>query len=283
MKDIIILMRPKHWIKNILVFIPAFFSRILWEPEIFWNLILGLFCFSFVSSMVYIFNDLKDMEKDKRHKVKCRRPLASGLVSKKTAICIFWILGVMAFVCGCFIQCGQEYIHRIWCVLYLVLNIAYSTGLKNLPIIDVAILAAGFIIRILYGAAISEVTVSVWLCLTVMSFTLYMAIGKRRNELQRVNGNLTREVLQYYDISLLDRYMTIMVTLGIVFYSFWAGIVMEGTLGIWTVPLILFIIMKYEMIIRGNSYGDPVEVLLSDKVLCGMVLFYIGIMVIVMY
>lgn len=283
MRDIVRLMRPKHWIKNILIFIPAFFSKELWEPQTMRNLIVGFFCFSFVSSMVYIFNDIKDIEKDRQHEIKCMRPLASGAVSKKEAVRLILTLGISTVLLSCLMKCRMPALHRSWCVIYFMINLAYSIKLKNIPIVDVAILASGFMIRIFYGAAVSDVTASSWLCLTIMSFALYMGIGKRRNELNKTGGNMTRKVLQYYDAELLDKYMIIVTTLGIVFYSLWAGMIIDNRLVIWTVPFILFIIMKYEMIIKENSYGDPVEVLLSDKGLCGLVILYAGLMFLFMY
>jgi len=283
MKDIIRLMRPKHWVKNVLLIIPAFFSKSIWEMQTMINLSIGFLCFSFVSSIVYIFNDLKDIEKDRQHEVKCHRPLASGALSKKTAWITILFLGFSVIILSCLITCRQPYLHKIWCFAYLIINLGYSINLKNMPIMDVAILASGFMIRIFYGAAVSGVIASSWLCLTVMSFALYMGIGKRRNELHKLGGSATRKVLKYYDTELLDKYMTIVATLGIVFYSLWAGMVINNRWVIWTVPLILFIIMKYEMIIQGNSYGDPVEVLFSDRILCGLVVLYAGLMLIFIY
>ena len=134
-----------------------------------------------------------------------------------------------------------------------------------------------------YGAAISNVIASSWLCLTVMAFALYMGIGKRRNEIQKTGDNKTRSVLQYYDMQLLDRYMIIVATLGCVFYSLWAGMVIDNRWAIWTVPLVLMIVMKYEMVIRKDSFGDPVEVLLSDHVLCGLIDLYAVLMFLFTY
>lgn len=282
-KDIMRLMRIKHWIKNFLIFLPAFFERNLLEPSVLANLLPGFLAFGLVTSVVYIINDLKDVEKDRKHEIKCKRPIASGAVSGKEAKYLIVILEIGAVGMLLLLKTGHNWQAAGWCLVYLVLNIGYSMGLKNMPIVDIAILASGFIIRVMYGASVSDVTASNWLCLTVMAFALYMGIGKRRNELKRVGGSSTRDVLKYYDLDFLDKNMTIVTTLGIVFYSLWAGTVIENNLVIWTVPLVIFIIMKYEMIIRGESYGDPVEVLLSDKVLLGLVFIYAVIMVLLIY
>lgn len=283
MKDIIKLIRVKHWIKNILILVPAFFSKDISDYMVIRNLIIGFFGFSLIASIVYVINDLRDVERDRNHEIKCRRPIASGAISTGFAKILIVAMAVCTAILHCFIQCDKPYIAIIWCVIYLLMNIAYSFGLKNIPIIDIAILAMGFIIRVFYGAVICNVQASSWLCLTVMAFALYMGIGKRRNELYKVGGNSTRDVLKYYDVTLLDRYMTIVITLGIVFYALWAGTVIDNSYVIWTVPLVFFIIMKYEMIIQGNSYGDPVEVLLSDKTLIGLVLLYGVVMIALIY
>lgn len=283
MREIITLIRPKHWIKNLLIFMPAFFSGSFWQFAKIRDLAAGFLAFSFVASIVYIVNDMKDVEKDRQHKVKCRRPLASGAVTKKEASLTILFLAAGAVICSCAIKNQRPFGHLFWCIFYFGMNLAYSISLKNVPIIDVAILASGFMVRIFYGAAVSGIAASSWLSLTVMSFALYMAIGKRRNELYKTGGSATRNVLQYYDIDLLDRYMLIAATLGIVFYSLWAGMVIGQKWMIWTVPLVLLMIMKYEMILKGDSYGDPVEVLLSDKILCGLAGVYACLMFLLLY
>lgn len=283
MKDIIKLIRAKHWIKNCLIFIPAFFEKNITEPGVIKNLFLGFVCFCFVTSIVYVINDLRDVEKDRKHELKCKRPIASGAISERFAKIIILILGAAVAILLISLGLTVSWIPAVWCLVYLIINIGYSMGLKNVPIVDIAILAMGFIIRVMYGAAISEVTASSWLCLTVMAFALYMSIGKRRNELHKVGGNSTRDVLKYYNVEFLDKNMTIVTTLGIVFYSLWAGTVIENGLVIWTVPIVILIIMRYEMIIEGNSYGDPVEVLLSDKALIGLVGLYTVVMIALMY
>lgn len=274
MKNIIKLMRVKHWIKNFLIFVPVFFSKNIGDYRTICNLILGFVGFSLIASVVYVINDLKDVEKDRNHEVKCKRPIASGAISESFAKVMIIVMIIGAVLLLYFIQCEKLYIAFLWCGIYLFINIAYSLGLKNIPIVDIAILTMGFIIRVLFGAVICGVEASNWLCLTVMAFALYMGIGKRRNELFKVGDGSTRSVLKYYDVALLDKYMTIVTTLGIVFYALWAGTVIENSYAIWTVPLVFFIIMKYEMIIHKNSYGDPVEVLLSDKILIGLVIIY---------
>ena len=164
--------------------------------------------------------------------------------------------------------------------LYLFLNMAYSMGLKNYPIIDVVLLTAGFVIRVLYGGVIANVEVSEWLYLVIVSGALYMGFGKRRNELKQQKN--TRKVLKHYNDAFLDKNMYVAVALVIVFYSMWA-IESINPLMIWTVPFFMIILMKYSFDVEGNSDGDPVEVILQDKVLILLILLYAICVFILLY
>lgn len=147
-----------------------------------------------VSSAVYILNDLKDIESDRKHPTKCSRPLASGKISPSQGVaCMLICLAVAAGI-----SVYLKNVAAAVCLgIYFLLNIAYSFGLKNMPIIDIVILASGFIIRILYGGFIADIEISSWLYLVVTTGSLYMGLGKRRNELKAHND--TRKVLKYYN------------------------------------------------------------------------------------
>lgn len=278
------LMRLKHWIKNILIAVPVFFAGRIWEIANITNLFHGFISFGCVSSIVYILNDIQDVEKDRKHEIKKNRPMASGLITISEGYILVVILTFfILFLNFILIKRVNNFTFMIWEAVYLVLNIMYSLKLKKIPIIDIAILTIGFVIRIYFGASICLVVPSSWLLLTVLSFALYMGTGKRRNELEKVGNGTTRDVLKFYTKEVLDRYMLIAETLGIVFYSLWVASVIEKDYMIWTVFLVIAIIMKYEMIIKSDSYGDPVEVLLSDKVLITMVVFFVFIMFMFMY
>ena len=225
--------------------------------------------------MVYIINDINDIEKDKKHPRKCKRPLASGKVTKKEAYILLAILAII--VIGGSVLMNTGIYSSIILVVYLILNILYSKFLKNIPIIDVICLVIGFVLRVVYGASIIDVEVSNWLYLTIISFSFYLALGKRRNELQA--GTDTRAVLKYYNKDFLDKNMYMFLTLMIVFYSMWcvdaSNIVKFDNKLIFTVPILMIICMKYSMNIERQSEGDPVEILFSDKVLMALVLIFI--------
>lgn len=146
-------MRVKHWIKNILIVLPAFFGKVLTDPATLADLFVGFLVFSLCSSAIYIINDMSDIENDRRHPVKCKRPLASGDVSKTEAVILLIILLAAAAVMDLFL-CGTG-IRSLIPVLYLVINLMYSLSLKNKPVIDIVLLVSGFFLRVLYGSAVT--------------------------------------------------------------------------------------------------------------------------------
>ena len=268
MKNFFSLLRIKHYIKNVLVFLPMFFGGVIFEKNRFINACLGFLAFSFLSSIVYIINDYRDIEKDRKHPTKKNRPLASGVISKKKAIICAILLFVGIMACNLYIG---NIIAAVCLILYFLLNVLYSLGLKNKPIIDVAILASGFVIRVLYGGIITGVAISKWLYVVIGTGSLYMGLGKRRNELRAQTD--TREVLKYYNENFLDKNMYVCVALVNVFYALWS-IEMPNSWMIWTVPLFIVLLMRYSLDVEGDSDGDPVEVIVHDKALIGIIIAY---------
>lgn len=292
-KQYLKLMRVKHYLKNALIFLPLIFSGNIINLNKLTNCIIGFIVFSLVASAVYVINDIRDIEKDRNHPIKKNRPLASGAVSKREAIILLLILISIAYLLNLLIlknSCipnNKFIISYILITLYILLNIAYSFGLKNKPIIDVVILVSGFLIRILYGSAITDIQVSNWLYLTVISGSFYMGFGKRRNEIKK-QGDKSREVLKRYSKEFLDKNMYVCLTLSVVFYSLWSvdpvTIARIGNnLMVWTVPIIMIILMKYSLDVEGDSFGDPVDVLFQDKILLTITFIYIITTFLIMY
>ena len=277
MKNLLKMMRVKHYIKNFLIFIPLIFSGHLFNTNVLFKAFLGFISFSFLSSAIYIIYDVKDIQKDRLHPTKSQRPIASGRVSVRTAIFVM-ICCLLAFAAAYLLSGTYNPLGWVVAGLYFILNIAYSFGLKNIPILDIAVLASGFLLRVVFGAIVVDVWISNWLYLTVLSLSFYLGLGKRRNELK--NGSETRAVLNHYNISFLDKFMYVMLTLGIVFYSLWS--VDQSTIErlgntqfIWTIPIVVLIGMKYSLSIEGDSDGDPVEVIWKDKTLIILVSLYV--------
>ena len=278
------LMRPKHYIKNFLIFLPLLFSGKLLNLSNILITLGGVICFSLMASSIYIINDIKDKDKDRKHKTKCNRPIASGKISVKNAIIFMFILLILVTVLV--IVMNLSILSIGFLALYFILNLAYSLGLKNIPLIDIIILVSGFVIRVLFGASILSITVSNWLYLTVIAISFYLGLGKRRNEIMKTGSN-TRKVLKYYTKEFLDKNMYMFLSMTIIFYSLWTTDVdivsKSNNLLIWTVPLVIVICMRYSMNIEGESDGDPVEVIMHDKVIISLVFLYALSLITILY
>lgn len=270
-KNYLKLIRVKHWFKNIIIFIPAFYGGTILEKTTMINSIIGFFVFSLLSSAVYVLNDICDAEKDRLHPVKCDRPIASGAVSEKQAgvilaLCILLPLTADILFFGI----------RFWLiipVLYLILNISYSIKLKNKPVIDLVILVSGFVLRLIYGAGITGVKISNWLYLTLIALSLFMAFGKRRNEKIHC-GDATRSVLGKYSDNYLNSNMYMYLGLFLVFYALWS---MDTTVVpnmIYTTPIVIIIMMRYTYSLEKDETGNPVDMILGDKMLLALGVIY---------
>ena len=267
-----------------LIFLPLIFSKNLGNVNLLLKVILAFLAFNFAASFVYIINDIKDVEKDKLHEKKKNRPIASGRISIKKATLFSIIILLCSFLFN-YLALKKLDLSYLYIILYIVINILYSFGLKNIPLVDIVILVTGFVIRVFYGANIINVDVSNWLYLTIISGSFYLGLGKRRNEIKRV-GKDSREVLKYYTQSFLDKNMYMCLAISIVFYSLWTvdmNVLGKNNLLIWTVPLVILILMRYSMNIENDSLGDPVDVILEDKILIGLVLIYVLFTMAILY
>ena len=269
-KALIRLIRPTHWIKNGFVLAPLIFAGKFTEPEAVFDALGALFFFSLAASAVYVLNDYMDIENDRRHPVKSRkRPLASGDVSKPQALVLlallygaliwgsFWRLPVMAVVFG-----------------YVVLNVAYTAFLKHRPVIDIFIIALGFVLRIFAGAQALAVEVSSWMFVTTLCLGLFLASLKRRQELVR-QGIGGRSVLGHYSVDLMNRYSEISMTGTLIFYALF--VVTESSSLVVTVPFVLYGLFRYWFLIESRGEESPTDVLLSDWQLCLTVLAWVGL------
>jgi 4-hydroxybenzoate polyprenyltransferase len=282
-REVTILLRIRHYIKNVLVLVPLFFSMSIFDGKKVAISVLGFLVFSFVSSIVYILNDIKDIERDRAHSTKRLRPLASGSISMHVAVAVLFVMAALATGTSVLLTgLGVTEVGvAVTCLsVYLVSNVLYTFGLKRIAIVDVTILALGFVLRVLYGAAIIGVTTSTWLILTVVAGSYYLGMGKRRNELLRENGS-TRDVLKAYSKDFLDKNMYLCQGIAIVFYSLWTidpSTIerFKTTALIVTVPVVLVIFMRYNLRLESGGDGDPTAMILGDK----MLLALIGVLVV---
>jgi len=289
LKKIIRLLRVQHYLKNLLIFAALASSGQMLNKNKLLMTAIGFCAFCAISSSVYIINDIRDVEKDKAHPKKCKRPIASGDISLTKA---YVILGIAIAIAVAFSILTFNLVACILILIYLVLNIGYSYGLKNIPIIDIVILAAGFLIRLLYGAKLADIEVSSWLLLTVMTISFYFALGKRRNELKLKGENDivddTRVVLKHYPLAYLDKTMYMCLGLFNTFYTLWS--LSDNTVLrynnkylFWTSPIVLVITMKYNLNVETKLDGDPVEILLQDKALIALCALYLFAMFFILY
>ncbi len=281
MREYLRLLRPKHYVKNVLILLPLVFSGRFFEGEPLRAALCGFAAFSLLSSMIYIVNDVRDVETDRLHPTKCRRPIASGAVPVSSALAVAAVLLAVTAAVGVFARFGAG--GWLCMAAYLVVNLGYSFGLKNVPILDVALLVSGFLLRVVFGAAVTGIAISGWLYLTVVSVSFYLSLGKRRGELRRRDG-AKRKVLQYYNDEFLSRNMSVCLTLAVVFYSLWSmdGANAERSL-VWTVPLVLCLCLKYSLTVDGDSDGDPIEVIYRDRALLAMILAFSAVTMALLY
>ena len=253
-RSLLKLSRPKHWLKNILVFIPIIYAQKIFDIEMLFSNFLAFIAFCLISSAVYVINDLADAEKDKLHPIKHMRPIAAGLIGKRQAVIFAVLLLIGGFVLFC----------NIYLFLYVLLNLAYSFKLKHIVLIDCFCIAGGFMLRILAGGAAGDAVISEWLFLTMITASLFMAFGKRRGEILHTASE-SRKVLASYNEDYLHGMIFVCSGLSIVFYSLWS---MTVSYMIYTVPLVIYIIAKYLLVCHDTaSHGDPISIILADKVL----------------
>lgn len=201
-KNLIMMIRVAHWAKNLFLLIPLFFAGEFFELDKLLMVFLGIASFSLVASSIYILNDIRDQDQDRLHPIKKYRAIASGDISIKTAV----IIMMVCLLGGAFIAwiCGGKFLLVLG--LYLVLNISYSLGLKDISILDIMILAAGFVLRIKAGGIIAHVGISQWLTIMVFLLALFLALTKRRDDIliEEVSGARVRNALSGYNLEFLN-------------------------------------------------------------------------------
>lgn len=271
-------LRPRQWTKNLIVFAaPLFAFEINLSTFLACLFVFILFCA--ISSSFYLFNDIIDVEADRQHPVKSKRPIAAGIVPIKIA------LGLALFLCVGSIILGGWWSEKVGITLlgYAILQIAYNAGLKRTVILDVMAIATGFVLRAYAGAAVTDIVLSHWFLVCTAMLALFLAIEKRKAELHlaSLNGKSTRRVLQHYSTSLLNRMENIVTTGTILTYTLWsAGPNLRGASTSWmllTIPLVMYGVFRYQFLsdpeVLQKQWGEssdarkterPEEVLLKD-------------------
>lgn len=275
MKNYLKLMRIKNWIKNLLICIPFIFSSkfLNFNKEEYFLLFISFITFSIMSSIIYIINDLKDIEKDKLDDKKKNRPLVSGKISKRNAIILTCFLVSIEILLNI-------YLHKLSLTLillfYFIGNILYTFKLKNVPIIDITFLSIFFILRIFYGGNIFDIEVSNYLYLTTLSVAYYFGIGKRKKEL--LKNKEIRQVLEKYPYEYLEGLHNIFLGISILYYSLWVinykDVILNHNLLELSIFFVIVILIYYHYILYQENNGNPTDILLEHKGLIFLVLIY---------
>jgi 4-hydroxybenzoate polyprenyltransferase len=293
-------LRPRQWTKNFALFVGIVFAGRLFMLPSFARACVAFVVFCLGSSCIYLFNDLLDLENDRQHPVKRLRPLAAGLLP------ISWAIGgIVALLLACaalttllffmpiasltdiFAPVGANVLFALSVAAYLLLMVLYSVRLKHVILLDVFIIAAGFVLRILAGAVVIPVSISPWLYLVTILLALFLALSKRRHELVLLQDDASshRQILDEYNLPMLDQMITIVVSATLMAYSLYT---FQGPTGdhrlMVTIPLVLYGMFRYlYLIYKRKEGGSPEEVLLRDRHMLVTVLLSIAIIIVVLY
>ncbi|WP_343307506.1 decaprenyl-phosphate phosphoribosyltransferase [Chitinophaga niabensis] len=281
------LLRPKHWAKNLFLFIPLFFFGEIFNGQKLLVVLYGFICFSLLASSIYIINDYRDIEADRSHPVKSKRPLAAGTVSKSAALIIFALLVLIGF--GIAYSIDQKFTFILG--LYFVLNLAYSFGLKNISILDIFIVAIGFVLRIKAGGAVANIPVSEWLMLMVFLLALFMAIAKRRDDvvLKIASGKDLRIASKGYNMDFLNTSLALVSAVIIVAYLMYT--MDQVTMArfktyrlYYTSIFVIAGLMRYLQIAYvDNNTGSPTSILYKDRFIQITILLWILSFYVIIY
>lgn len=268
--DILKLIRPHQYIKNLFIIAPLFFAGAITDQQALIASLLAFVFFSISASAIYVLNDLKDVNEDRLHPVKCDRPIASGRISIPQAWIIFTGLLALGLLGAYWLSEMLFYI----VLLYVMLNVLYSFGLKHISIVDIAIIAFGFVLRILAGSAVIQIPPSMWIILMTFLLALFLALAKRRDDvLLATQGKQTRKNIDGYNLEFVNAAMVIMssvVTVSYIFYTISDEVQMrlQTEYLYLTVIFVILGIMRYMQItfVENNS-GSPTKIVLKDRFL----------------
>lgn len=275
-------LRPKQWTKNLLVFASLIFSIKIVTLSMFLNCIAGFILFCLVSGCVYVLNDYIDQEVDRNHPDKCHRPIASGRLKPNRALLF-----------GCFLLVGSLGVAFVLDVRfsllllgYFIINVAYSMRLKHVVIVDIMVIAIGFVLRAIGGGLVIAIDFTPWFLICTMLLALFLAISKRRHELYllSVNKGEHRRVLEQYSTELLNQLNSIVTTAAIMSYSLFTFTSGHTIHLMWTIPLVMYGIFRYLYLIHMEGKGGkPEEVLLEDSHILATVMLFAVMIVVILY
>lgn len=286
-RNLIRLARPHQYSKNLFIFLPAFFAFQLTQLETIVSTLQAFFAFSFVASAVYVFNDWVDRFEDAQHPEKCHRPIASGRIKAPAAFGFMGLLLLGGGATAYFIS-----IHVVALVfVYLVLNLAYSLKLKHIAIIDIVVIASGFVIRLFVGAEASQVELSHWIIVMTFLLALFLSLAKRRDDVLiclRTDQKM-RKVIDGYNLKFLDSAMIMTASITIVAYILWSiSPVVAQRLGtdnlyLSAVFVVLGILRYMQIAFVEEKSGNPSKILLRDRFIQLTLVSWLSVFIWILY
>ena len=281
LKSGIKLLRPKQWIKNFFVFGAILFSNNILNLKLMVINIIAFISFCLASSAIYILNDIIDVENDKKHPKKCKRPIASGKISVSKAKQI----GIMLCIISLILSFSVNYKVGAIVIIYFINNLLYCFKVKQIVLLDVLSISIGFILRVLAGGLAIEVNTSSWIILCTLFLSLFLGFGKRRNELLILGEDSTshRKNLSQYTEKLLDQLINVVLACTIVFYSIYCVVASNSGEFIWTTILVVFGILRYYYLMYSKCEGgNPADIILKDRQLRDCIALWICVCIVIL-
>lgn len=273
MKKYLRLIRPQHWIKNVFVLVPMFFGGVLFDLTTIESGLLVFMAFSFIASSIYCYNDIVDADADRHHPVKCRRPIASGEVSVSHAYLLMAVMAVLSATLIMLLPSPERMGTAVVVAIYYVLNLAYCSKLKQYAVLDVCIVAFGFVLRIVAGGVAEEVALSQWIVLMTFLLTLFLSFAKRRDDVLRMNetGEAPRHNTIRYNLTFINQAITITASVTLVCYIMYTVSpeveehFKSQYLYLTSVFVLLGLLRYIQIAVVDKKSGDPVKVALTDR------------------
>ena len=281
------LIRPYQWVKNSFIFIPAYFSRDLFVIENFILLLLGFVSFSLVASAIYIVNDYKDIASDQQHPEKKNRPLASGKAKPMFAMIIMAVFVITGF--GIAATLNKYFLVILG--VYFIMNLSYSLGLKNISILDILIVAFGFLLRALSGGVIIDIPISQWLIIMVFLLAVFLAMAKRRDDVLMYlsSGKAMRKSVRDYNLDFANTSLSMLCGVIIVAYLMYTispdvvARMNSGNIYLTTIFVIAGMLRYLQITFVENNSGSPTKILYSDKFIIFTILGWLASFYVIIY
>jgi 4-hydroxybenzoate polyprenyltransferase len=285
LKYFLISLRPKQWVKNVFIFAPMIFSLHMFQTAYIWRSLLAFILFSLAAGAMYVFNDVLDRDKDGLHPLKKDRPIAAGRLQARVA------LFAAAALLGCALLVILRFNREFFLItaFYVGLNVLYSLFLKSMVIIDIMVIALGFVLRVMIGGAVNSIVLYPWILISTFLLAIFLALIKRRQELLKLQGRqaeaLTRQTLQSYTLSLLDQMISVATATTLISYIMYVlspdvQLKFHTHKLFYTVPFVVFGIFRYLFLAYSQGEGEsPSDIIYSDPPFTINLILWVGVFI----